>query len=223
MVIERKVCTKCGETKPLDCFGVHPRYRGGRRRQCKTCIRADSAEYRKRPEAIRKKTENANRIRDIRNTLSPEERRLRFPRKRTPEQRAKQYQREKAKDGFLERQRIAYSRLLQTPGYKEHRKEQRATRLKTSRLEAFNHYGGVRCACCGESEYLFLQLDHINGLTGGQETRGGSGLVFQLKQQGYPEGFQVLCCNCNFAKGRRDNPSGICPHQRGRLKLVNEN
>lgn len=56
----------------------------------------------------------------------------------------------------------------------------------------------------------FLALDHING--GGyaqrQET-GGGGFYTWLKRNGYPQGFRVLCHNCNF--GRQIN-GGVCPH-----------
>lgn len=75
------------------------------------------------------------------------------------------------------------------------------------RLGALKHYsnGTMTCACCSESEVLFLCLDHING--GGNAHRRslrepGSGfhLYRWLKDQGYPLGFQVLCYNCNMAK-----------------------
>ena len=34
--------------------------------------------------------------------------------------------------------------------------------------------------------------------------------LFQLRVQGFPDGFQVLCMNCQV--GRRDN-GGVCPHK----------
>ena len=83
--------------------------------------------------------------------------------------------------------------------------------LKTLRLDAFNHYGGAICACCGETQYEFLALDHING-GGGEHRRsigGGTNLYSWLKKNNYPEGFQVLCHNCNMAKAYY----GKCPHQ----------
>ena len=30
------------------------------------------------------------------------------------------------------------------------------------RLRALEHYGGPKCACCGEIEFSFLSLDHID-------------------------------------------------------------
>jgi hypothetical protein len=59
-----------------------------------------------------------------------------------------------------------------------------------------------------------LSIDHVNG--GGTEQRrtGMKGSIFYrwLKKEGYPRGYQVLCHNCNQAKGFY----GECPHQRQR-------
>lgn len=67
------------------------------------------------------------------------------------------------------------------------------------------------CACCGELEIKFLSIDHING--GGNKHRkkigGGSGFYLWLKNHKFPKGYQVLCLNCNFAKGLY----GVCPHK----------
>lgn len=69
-------------------------------------------------------------------------------------------------------------------------------------------YGGC-CQCCGEDEEAFLVIDHING--GGTQhlTALGSKLYRWLIKNNLPEGFQVLCANCNMAKQR---PGG-CPHE----------
>jgi hypothetical protein len=75
------------------------------------------------------------------------------------------------------------------------------------------HYGG-KCACCGESELVFLTLDHIDN--NGNEHRvflgnqGGVNFYRKMRQQGFPPGLQVLCWNCNEAK----QILGYCPHQR---------
>lgn len=81
-------------------------------------------------------------------------------------------------------------------------------------------YGGPICACCGETTYEFLTIDHING--GGNkhaEARRDKGqhanLYTHLIAEGFPPGYQVLCYNCNCAKGNY----GVCPHQQ--LKAAN--
>ena len=82
----------------------------------------------------------------------------------------------------------------------------------------FNAYGGPVCACCGETIFEFLTIDHIDG--GGTEHRkqlrngdgysggGGYRTYRWLKKHNYPPGFRVLCMNCNFAIGMY----GACPH-----------
>lgn len=82
---------------------------------------------------------------------------------------------------------------------------------KDDQDRAVEHYGG-KCACCGETERAFLVIDHIHG--GGNEHRkqekitGANNIGAWLKKHGYPEGFQVLCANCNTAKEKE----GGCPH-----------
>ena len=78
------------------------------------------------------------------------------------------------------------------------------------RLDVLSHYGGnpPECACCGERMIQFLALDHING--GGNEQRKKVGNVYQwVKANAFPVGYQVLCHNCNQAKGWY----GQCPHK----------
>lgn len=82
--------------------------------------------------------------------------------------------------------------------------------------QVLSHYSGgePRCACCSELHIDFLTIDHVNG--GGNEHRrhenisGSTSFYRWLRDRGFPDGFQVLCWNCNCAK--RD---GICPHKRG--------
>jgi hypothetical protein len=89
--------------------------------------------------------------------------------------------------------------------------------VRRLRQRAYEAYGGPKCACCGETEPLFLCIDHIDG--GGNAHRraitaageAGGGFYQWLKNKGYPPGFQVLCQNCNVGKWRN---GGVCPHQR---------
>ena len=96
----------------------------------------------------------------------------------------------------------------------------RQRRSQVIRVEVLAHYGGPvpRCACCGQSDVRFLCIDHING--GGRAHRRSlksQSVYAWLKRNSYPEGFQVLCHNCNMAKGFYKD----CPHatEAGRANL----
>lgn len=79
------------------------------------------------------------------------------------------------------------------------------------KAEAIKAYGG-RCACCGEKDYRFLTLDHVNG--DGEKIRRtftGSKQCYRMaRDAGYPDTYQILCWNCNC--GRALN-NGVCPHK----------
>lgn len=71
-------------------------------------------------------------------------------------------------------------------------------------------YGNC-CACCGETINEFLEIDHINN-DGAQHRKTINRTRFLhwlLKER--RDGFQILCSNCNMAKGRY----GRCPHAPG--------
>ena len=78
------------------------------------------------------------------------------------------------------------------------------------KLAVVRYYGGA-CACCGDEHTEFLAIDHIEG--GGNRHRAslGTGASFYrwLVREGFPEGFRVLCHNCNMAIGQH----GASPHQ----------
>ena len=89
------------------------------------------------------------------------------------------------------------------------------TYVQRIRFKVLVHYGGdpPKCACCGESHVEFLEIDHIKG--GGTEHRKkvrkyGSEFYNWLVKNNYPEGYRVLCSNCNSSNGRY----GYCPHQK---------
>lgn len=81
---------------------------------------------------------------------------------------------------------------------------------KRLRLVVFEHYGGAYCSCCGEKHIEFLCLDHINGDGGEHRKRDPSAtkLYRWVKKNNFPEGFRVLCQNCNSSFGLY----GYCPH-----------
>lgn len=76
------------------------------------------------------------------------------------------------------------------------------------RQKIINKLGG-KCACCGESQFEFLQFDHINNDGADHRREVGSAGVSVSRVAANLDRFQVLCCNCNFAKGAW----GVCPHQ----------
>jgi hypothetical protein len=108
------------------------------------------------------------------------------------------YQRRKENHNLLEKMRVA--------------NREQVRKLRAETVAAY----GSRCACCGETTFEFLAIDHING--GGsyqrnQLKRRGVNFYRWLKKQGFPtDNYQLLCHNCNMAKGFY----GVCPHQRER-------
>ena len=100
---------------------------------------------------------------------------------------------------------------------RECKKKQNQTRYIKSKLRVLRHYSGgePRCECCGETVYEFLTVDHING--GGGKHRadikkgkgGVSSIHLWLEAQSCPDGYRVLCLNCNASIGW----FGYCPHQ----------
>ena len=101
-------------------------------------------------------------------------------------------------------------------------KENSSMKRKRARARniVFTAYGGYKCVCCGETEPSFLSIDHINNDGGadfrrknfGKRTSAGCHTYAWLIRNNFPEGFQVLCMNCQH--GKRMN-AGICPHQIG--------
>ncbi len=85
-----------------------------------------------------------------------------------------------------------------------------------TRLMVLTHYSNgetPRCACCNEQNIEFLCIDHING--GGRQHRkqlikSGITPYLWLVRNDFPEGYRVLCWNCNSSLGLY----GYCPHDK---------
>ena len=80
----------------------------------------------------------------------------------------------------------------------------------TEKLGVIDAYGG-KCVCCGEDAYEFMTIDHKHN-DGYVDRKWGRGtnLYKFLRRLGYPKDrFQLLCWNCNCAKGKY----GYCPHE----------
>ena len=197
-------CSHCLQEKELSEFPYSNKAKGTRQTICKACLREYGAAYRTR--------HVDDRLAKLRQYYAENRERLlaqkaEYSATHKDEIRAKneawyQANREKAR---------AYSRQYYWD-HPEDRKEKRHQYGQRVKLEAFNAYGGPRCACCGETITAFLSIDHINGVTADQRKKEGLGTGFYcwLKKNNYPPGFQVLCFNCNL--GRAIN-GGICPHK----------
>ena len=87
-------------------------------------------------------------------------------------------------------------------------------RYKNERLKILQYYSEREkpcCACptCNEERIEFLSVDHIHG--GGRKhiTGLGHGFVYHNLLLTFPQGYRVLCHNCNQSHGLY----GYCPHQ----------
>jgi hypothetical protein len=94
--------------------------------------------------------------------------------------------------------------------------------VRNLKVEVLSHYsnGSPYCECCKEKHIEFLSIDHING--GGRKhlreiglESGGWRFYQWLKKNSYPQGFRVLCYNCNQALGHL----GYCPHKKSELEI----
>ena len=94
-------------------------------------------------------------------------------------------------------------------------KEKRRIYSWNLKMQCLIAYGGSppKCACCGEKEPQFLSLDHKkgDGAKHRKEIGGSTALYCWLIRKKFPKKvmLQVLCYNCNCAKGF----FGTCPHK----------
>ncbi len=101
---------------------------------------------------------------------------------------------------------------LNRANYKEKYREKNRLKKRAynalERVEVLKHYSpNLICVRCGFSDLRALSLDHIKG--GGNKERirlrrRGVNFYRWLKQNGYPNIYQVLCMNCQFIK-RHEN------------------
>lgn len=97
---------------------------------------------------------------------------------------------------------------------KNHKKETKVRAIKWKakvKLEVLIHYsaGTLSCIRCGYSDIRALSIDHVNG--GGHQHRAeikGYHIYHWLRKEGYPEGYQVLCMNCQFIKMSEEKEYG---------------
>lgn len=86
-------------------------------------------------------------------------------------------------------------------------------------LQIRNAYGN-KCSCCGESNPIFLTIDHVNNdgykirprnLKGYSQSAFSGHYYKQIIKANFPDTLQLLCWNCNCGKNRN---GGICPHKK---------
>lgn len=122
-------------------------------------------------------------------------------------------------DKFAVYYKRQYARNKQNPAKMIAERKRGREYWQQLRHEVIMAYGGYVCTCCGETEPMFLSIDHVNN-DGAKHRRAigefksngkgaGSRTLKWLKDNGYPRGFQVLCMNCNCGKQRN---KGFCPH-----------
>lgn len=107
----------------------------------------------------------------------------------------------------------AYQRArAKLPHAKEARKRRTCDKDYRKRLkeDVLRHYGDGKCECvkCGFDDVRALSIDHIDG--GGNRDRvhsrlSGDRMYRRLRQDGFPEGYQTLCMNCQFIKRYENN------------------
>jgi len=77
--------------------------------------------------------------------------------------------------------------------------------------EALTYYGRGKLACvlCGQSNIACLSIDHIKGDGNAHKRKiKRTRIYYWLKEQGYPEGYQTLCMNCQFIKRAEEKEYG---------------
>lgn len=79
---------------------------------------------------------------------------------------------------------------------------------RMARARVIEHYGGF-CVCCGENTKEFLAIDHINNDGARHRKYTTRNIATWIIKNNFPKKFQLLCHNCNFAKGIYK----ICPHK----------
>ena len=89
---------------------------------------------------------------------------------------------------------------------KERILEYRKSFIKNTKIQVISHYsqGLNKCALCDEKRLVCLTIDHIKG--GGNKHRkeikvaSGTSFARWLIVNNFPEGYRILCMNCQFAE-----------------------
>jgi hypothetical protein len=129
--------------------------------------------------------------------------------------RQKEYNKQRKKEYYLANRikLLAYQKLYQETHPDVYQKGYNKAYNKV-RTNVLTHYGNGKCACvkCGFNDMRALSIDHING-RGNQhrkDTKMTSSYSFYLwlRRQGYPDGYQTLCMNCQVIKRKVNHEAG---------------
>lgn len=173
-----KLCTKCGEVKPLAGFTSKGDGSGRTRSICAECDRQYQGRYRADNEEYFRERSGNWRAANL--------------------ERAREYGRSWH---TANREHHNEARQRHREANPEETREYQERRYEALRGTVFGHYGR-ECACCGSTDQL--TVDHVNG--GGtahrlQINRGGGHHFYSwLIENGFPGGFQTLCMPCNSSK-----------------------
>ena len=135
----------------------------------------------------------------------------------------KQQRESRAKNPEYYRQKDKERRLRNPEKHRESARKYHNTTAKPKfeeiKNEVFSYYSlklsdskTPCCNCCGESFSInFLALDHIDGRKsmGHKPSHTGIKIYREILKNDFPDGFQILCHNCNTAKFQL----GTCPHE----------
>ena len=102
------------------------------------------------------------------------------------------------------------ARQMHNPEYRVQQSLNQQASYVRLRDRIFAAYGNV-CACCGETERAFFEIDHVNG--GGKKhlhSKSPITIYREMLKEGCPPIYRLLCANCN--RGRQRN-GGMCPHE----------
>lgn len=83
------------------------------------------------------------------------------------------------------------------------RNKKRYQKLKMKVLSFYSN-GELKCKCCSDNRYCFLTIDHIVPVIKKLGARENTGFLYhRLLKHNFPNGFQVLCMNCNKLKNTK--------------------
>lgn len=187
--MKTEVCTKCNRRLPKDQYHHDSSKRTGRYPSCKGCQRLERGQVKRPKKSFSRLDVIYRRCNACKKYLKLE----------------KFYTNTSVKDGLHTQCKMCSIKNATSEAAKIGQKGRR----QAERMVVLNAYGN-KCTCCGETRNQFLSIDHVNG--GGNKHRKeiGHGHVYSwIRRNGFPPDFQILCHNCNLAKGFY----GKCPHK----------